>query len=302
MPELPEVETTKTSLLPLIGQTVSEVYVYQPKLRERMPDDLSKLAHHRLISVTRRAKYLLLEFEQLDTKASKTLLVHLGMSGSLQQYPVMDTPIAKKHDHLIIVFDDGTQKTAVHYHDPRRFGIIAWADNDEFIDNKDTARQRYLNHLGVEPLQGEFNAQYLYSAIHRQHSKNKTPIKKPIKSVIMEQTIVVGVGNIYAAESLFLSGIHPATSACLLSMTQIERLVDNIKQVLARSIEQGGSTLKDFVTGQGKTGYFQQTLLVYGNANKPCYHCHTPIETLKINGRASAYCPKCQPLQLTTQT
>lgn len=290
MPELPEVETTKNSLKPLLDQVVTSVDVYQPKLRYMMPNDLPSLIGFRLHKLERRAKYLLLHFYHDADNSHKSLLIHLGMSGSLQQHPVDGKIYPRKHDHLIVCFD----KIALHYHDPRRFGIIAWADNDAYIDDKDNARERFLNHLGVEPLDNSFNADYLYHHIRRTATTGK-PITKPIKALIMDQTVVVGIGNIYAAESLFLAGIHPAKAACQVNKNQLEDLVWHIKAILTKAIKKGGSTLRDFTVGDGKTGYFQQTLLVYGRQGLPCPKCNTPLQNIKITGRASVFCPSCQP-------
>lgn len=291
MPELPEVETTKKSLESLLNQTVTEVHIYQPKLRYMMPSDLDDLVDFHLDKLERRAKYLLLHFCHDTHNSHKILLVHLGMSGSLQQYPINHKLKPKKHDHLIICFNN----TTLHYHDPRRFGMILWADNDDHIDDKDNVRDRFLSHLGVEPLDDTFDTAYLYRHIHRFDKKSR-PMTKPIKSLIMDQAIVVGVGNIYATESLFLSGIHPAKPANQLSKSQIEQLVYHIKAILIKAITKGGSTLRDFTVSHGKTGYFQQTLLAYGNHGKPCIVCSTILENQKINGRSSVYCPNCQPL------
>lgn len=276
MPELPEVETTKASLAPLIGQRVSDIYTSGYRLREVIPDDLDELVGAKLVRVVRRAKYLLLDFNKNGSPLR--LLIHLGMSGSLQQH---DALAPRKHDHVIFGFDDSSVR--LHYHDPRRFGMVMWADDAE----------RYLDKLGVEPLDDAFDADYLYGMIHK---KPKRPIARPIKSVIMEQSIVVGVGNIYAVESLFMSGIHPAMPAHQIDKDKMAVLVDNIKAILARSIEQGGSSLRDFTVGAGKTGYFQQILLAYGRAGEPCTVCHEILENIKIGGRASVYCPSCQPL------
>lgn len=269
MPELPEVETTKTSLNPLIGKTINDIYLSGCRLREPIPDDLDELVGATLIRATRRAKYLILSFDKDGQMLD--LLVHLGMSGSLQQH-ARTTP--RKHDHVIFDFGD----VRLHYHDPRRFGMVMWTKDG----------QRYLDKLGVEPLSDEFNLQHLAKFAQKTH--------KPVKTLIMEQSVVVGVGNIYAVESLFLTGIHPATPANTLSPDKLATLVANIKKILARSIEQGGSTLKDFTVGDGKTGYFQQTLLAYGRADKPCVNCQTALENIKIGGRASVFCPVCQPL------
>ena len=308
MPELPEVETTKTSLTPLLGQKVTKVEVFQHKLRWSMPDNLTDLVNYTLNSVERRAKYLILNFTPLvdgDTSSihgqallplpPRQLLVHLGMSGSLQQHS--HTSDKRKHDHLVISFTstDNT-KTQLHYYDPRRFGSILWLEDygDEL-----------LNHLGPEPLSNEFTANYLYHLIQRSDKstltpKNKSikkqPIKRAIKSVIMEQQVVVGVGNIYATESLYLSGIHPATPANQVSYAQTVILVDHIKTILQKAIKLGGSTLRDFTVADGQTGYFQQTLNVYGRQGKACPHCDSVLENIKLNGRASVYCPVCQPI------
>lgn len=327
MPELPEVETTKTSLNPILGQKIHSVQVYQPKLRWPMPNDLAELVDHTLVSVERRAKYLILTFipkamlsaknstvinnvtaDQPMTASQRRLIIHLGMSGSLQQHFINTEP--RKHDHLIITFKDNTGKqTQLHYHDPRRFGAVLWhADY----------RAKLLDHLGPEPLSNDFDAEYLYHLIQRtaddvQPFKNDTtlsalinktpgkkvakrPIARAIKSVIMEQQVVVGVGNIYATESLYLAGIHPATPAHQLSYKAISELVEHIKAILQRAIALGGSTLRDFTVARGQTGYFQQTLNVYGKQGECCPSCNSELENIKINGRASVYCPLCQPL------
>ncbi|MDE4454600.1 bifunctional DNA-formamidopyrimidine glycosylase/DNA-(apurinic or apyrimidinic site) lyase [Psychrobacter sp. DAB_AL62B] len=325
MPELPEVETTKTSLAPLLGRKVTKVEVFQPKLRWSMPDDLSQLVDYTLDSVERRAKYLILNFIplvaahtispiqtdtfQTDILKPRQLLIHLGMSGSLQQHSHASDK--RKHDHLIMTFigADNTQ-IQLHYYDPRRFGSVLWLED---------YGHKLLDHLGPEPLSETFTADYLYYLIQRTNNPSQTsndaltnetkvskaiiskttiskqPIKRAIKSVIMEQQVVVGVGNIYATESLYLSGIHPATPAHQLSFKQITVLVDHIKVILQKAIALGGSTLRDFTVASGQTGYFQQTLNVYGRQGEACPHCDTVLENIKLNGRASVYCPHCQP-------
>lgn len=309
MPELPEVETTKTSLTPLLGQQVVDVKVFQPKLRWSMPDDLNQLVDYTLDSVERRAKYLILNFIPLtavNTNASiqqnslapRQLLIHLGMSGSLQQHS--HGTDKRKHDHLVVTFSgDDNSQTQLHYYDPRRFGSVLWF--------KDYG-SKLLDHLGPEPLSADFTADYLYHLIQRSDNPNQTsnnnmadkanskqPIKRAIKSVIMEQQVVVGVGNIYATESLYLSGIHPATPANKVSYKQIVILVEHIKAILKKAITLGGSTLRDFTVASGQTGYFQQTLNVYGRQGETCPHCDTLLENIKLNGRASIFCPNCQP-------
>ncbi len=299
MPELPEVETTKASLQPLIGSSVTAIEVRFPRLRYPLPTDLDSLIGYQLSSIERRAKYLLLSFTEPAYHTAKTLLIHLGMSGSLQQYP-LDECQARKHDHLLMHFKKAdVQMVVLHYHDPRRFGFILWADNDDYIDAPE-ARQKFLSHLGPEPLTDDFSSDYLSRLIHRidahgEHNLAKKPITKPIKTLIMEQAVVVGVGNIYATESLFLAGIHPQMPAHQVSDDKLASLVAHIKTVLAHAISQGGSSLKDFTVGEGKTGYFQQTLLAYGRAGESCTVCGSLLENLKIGGRASVYCPSCQP-------
>ncbi|MGB3109142.1 MAG: bifunctional DNA-formamidopyrimidine glycosylase/DNA-(apurinic or apyrimidinic site) lyase [Psychrobacter alimentarius] len=307
MPELPEVETTKTSLTPLLGQKVTAIKIFQPKLRWVMPDDLDALVDYVLDSVERRAKYLILNFSstvsnitpQADRPKTRQLLIHLGMSGSLQQLSYGTDK--RKHDHLVIEFTNtNNERSQLHYYDPRRFGSVLWYQD---------YGSKLLDHLGPEPLSDAFTADYLYHFIQRTKSteKNKAvetaisnkpsrPITRPIKSVIMEQQVVVGVGNIYATESLYLSGIHPATPAHYLSYDQITTLVGHIKTILQKAIKLGGSTLRDFTVADGQTGYFQQTLNVYGRQGEACLHCQTILENVKLNGRASVYCSLCQPL------
>lgn len=275
MPELPEVETTKLSLTPLIGQTVVQTHKNRPNVREPIPDDLDELVGLKLLTVHRKAKYLLLDFGK--NRVDKQLLIHLGMSGSLGQFPT--TTAHAKHDHCVLDFGNGT---SLHYHDPRRFGMVMWAKY----------AQTYLNNIGAEPLTDEFTAQYLYEFIHKNSARPKTA---PIKSVIMDNKIVVGVGNIYATECLFLSKIHPLTPAHLISLEKLTELVSHIKIILTKAIEKGGSTLKDFKVADNRTGYFQQTLLAYGRDGEPCVNCHLPLETVKVGGRASVFCPSCQP-------
>lgn len=279
MPELPEVQTTATSLTPLLAQTVSNVTVYQPQLRWKIPDDIDTLNGYQLANIERRAKYLILTFQK--NVLTKQVLLHLGMSGSLQQHP--HGMEKRKHDHLILHFRKNRTITQLHYHDPRRFGAVLWLDEYQ---------GKLLDHLGVEPLEPEFTGAYLYNVIYNR----KNAITRPIKAVIMEQQVVVGVGNIYATEALFMAGIHPLQPANSISEQHINELANFIREILQRSIEKGGSTLKDFTVGAGETGYFQQTLLVYGKKGLPCPHCETPIEMVKIAQRASTFCPTCQPL------
>lgn len=268
MPELPEVETTKTSLAPLLGQRVQQVSIYQPSLRWPMPHDLSRLQGQTLQFLNRRAKYIVARFSE------DALLMHLGMSGSFALLPA--TQALRKHDHLCIDFD----QIQLRYHDPRRFGSILWLHEPR--------AQSLLASLGVEPLDPTFNADHLAAKL-----KNK---QTAIKVAIMDNAVVVGVGNIYASEALFYTGIHPARPAASLTLDEISRLVLEIKRILNQAIQLGGSTLRDFVNGQGETGYFQQTLAVYGRAGQHCLRCGAMIDSLRLGQRASAFCPVCQPI------
>ncbi len=269
MPELPEVETTKTSLLPLLEQTVQNVEVRQSSLRWPIPEDIQRLTGQKLIKLTRRSKYILAEFEH------DIMLWHLGMSGSFRLCE-KNTEL-RKHDHLIIQFED----IELRYHDPRRFGCILWLDQH--------SQTKLIDTLGPEPLSEAFNAEYLFEKFKKKNVGAKV--------AIMDNHIVVGVGNIYATESLFNLGIHPAQPASSLSRTQIEKLVIEIKRILKQAIDLGGSTLRDYSNAMGENGYFQQTLLAYGRAGEMCVNCETTLENLKLGQRASVFCPECQPLK-----
>ncbi|KAF1013646.1 MAG: Formamidopyrimidine-DNA glycosylase [Acinetobacter bereziniae] len=270
MPELPEVETTKTSLVPLIDQKVLYVQVRESRLRWPIPEDIQQLQGQKLIGLTRRSKYILAEFEH------HKMLWHLGMSGSFRICD--ETEQLRKHDHLIIQFED----MQLRYHDPRRFGCIIWLN--------DQSQSKLIDTLGPEPLSDEFNAEYLFEKL-----KNKNV---GTKVAIMDNHIVVGVGNIYATESLFNLGIHPAQSASSLSKLQVQNLVIEIKRILKQAIDLGGSTLRDYTNAMGENGYFQQTLLAYGRAGEMCINCETTLENLKLGQRASVFCPQCQPLKI----
>jgi len=272
MPELPEVETVRNGLKDiLIGQTLQTVHIYQEKLRYCVPQQLKQLLPcNKVLGFDRRAKYLLLRV------AEGSVLIHLGMSGSLRWLETFE--LAKKHDHVDFVFEDGG---CLRFHDPRRFGLILWHPGN------DSTTHRLLKSLGPEPLTAEFNATYLYEI-----SRNK---RRAIKTFLMDNHIVVGVGNIYANEALFQAGIAPQQHAGTLTIADYNRLVKIIKQVLAKAIEAGGTTLQDFVNGHGSPGYFQQQLFVYGREGQACFKCKTPILNKKIGQRSSFYCPLCQP-------
>ena len=269
MPELPEVETTKTSLLPLIDQKVISVQVRESRLRWPIPENIEKIKGQKLLKLTRRSKYILAEFEH------DTMLWHLGMSGSFRLCDA-NTEL-RKHDHLIIQFEDAE----LRYHDPRRFGCILWLDPN--------SQSKLIDTLGPEPLSDAFNAEYLAEKFKKKNVGAKV--------AIMDNHIVVGVGNIYATESLFNLGIHPAQPASSLTRLQIEKLVIEVKRILKQAIDLGGSTLRDYTNAMGENGYFQQTLLAYGRAGEMCINCETTLENLKLGQRASVFCPQCQPLK-----
>jgi len=270
MPELPEVETTCRGIAPHVeGRAVSDVIVRNHQLRWPVPRGLKqKLTGHKIQSVSRRAKYLLLTFEH------GTLILHLGMSGSLR---IIDASAAvEKHDHVDIVLDN---KRALRLTDPRRFGSVLWTRDDP-------GQHELIAHLGPEPLSDDFNVEYLF-----QCSRGR---KSSIKQFIMDGKIVVGVGNIYASESLFLAGINPKRQTGKVSHERMTKLVEAIKQVLAAAIEQGGTTLRDFVGGDGKPGYFAQQLNVYGREGEPCRVCGTAIKQFVQGQRSTYHCTKCQ--------
>ncbi len=270
MPELPEVETSRLGITPhLQGQEIKAIIVRTEKLRWPIPQELQKLVGQRIQSIRRRAKYLL-----IDT-AKGTAIIHLGMSGSLRILDE-DTPAAK-HDHVDLVLDNGK---LLRYNDPRKFG--AW------LYSEVGGHHEVLNKLGPEPLTDAFTSEYLI-----EKAKNK---KVVVKQFIMNNAVVVGVGNIYASEALFSSNINPKMPAGKLTNQQLSILVNETKKVLAKAIEQGGTTLKDFNQVDGKPGYFAQELNVYGKAGKECPICQTFIQEEKIGQRNSFWCEACQPL------
>ncbi|QCU90903.1 bifunctional DNA-formamidopyrimidine glycosylase/DNA-(apurinic or apyrimidinic site) lyase [Thiomicrorhabdus sediminis] len=273
MPELPEVETTRQGIRPNAEkQTIEKIIIRNGKLRWPVPEKIATLLKDTTIdNIGRRGKYLLLQTPK------GTLLIHLGMSGNLRILP-QGSPV-QKHDHVDIVLKNGF---VIRLNDPRRFGSVLWHD----INEGGVSEHKLLSKLGPEPLSDEFNSDYFYQ-LSRQR-------KMSIKSFVMNSNIVVGAGNIYANESLFLSGIHPEKLAGKLTKKQCETLVNNIKQVLAAAIEQGGTTLKDFLSPSGKPGYFVQKLNVYGRDGASCPQCGATIERIIQNQRASFFCRKCQ--------
>ncbi|GAA5484375.1 bifunctional DNA-formamidopyrimidine glycosylase/DNA-(apurinic or apyrimidinic site) lyase [Haloferula sargassicola] len=271
MPELPEVETTLRGIAPhLLGRRFEDILVRERRLRQPVPADLDPLCGTPVTSLTRRAKYLILGFGN-----GEHLLVHLGMTGSLR---ICNADFElRKHDHVVFLLDDGRQ---VRFHDPRRFGIVLP------IGNADPSGHPLLRGLGPEPLGPGFAADHLYDACRSR--------KAAIKLVIMDGKVVVGVGNIYASEALFRAGIRPGTAARRVSRPRLARLVEGIRAVLAESIEQGGTTLRDFVNSSGEPGYFRQRLFVYERGGKPCRVCGTAIRQAIMGQRSTYWCSVCQ--------
>ena len=272
MPELPEVETVARGIAQhIVDQHITQVEVRDGRLRWPVDIDLDhRMTGQRFISVSRRGKYLLLYTQ------SGCLIIHLGMSGAL--YLTSATAPLKKHDHILFTLRSGQ---VLRYHDPRRFGSMHWTTHPPL-------EHPLLASLGPEPLSTDFDGSYLHS-IARQK-------RRAIKVFIMDAHVVVGVGNIYASEALFLAQIHPETPASHLDLAACSRLVDAIRLLLKRSIAQGGTTLRDFVNIDSKPGYFKQSLAVYGRQGEPCHTCQTPIVNIKLGQRATCFCPQCQPV------
>lgn len=272
MPELPEVETTRRGIEPqLIQQTISKVIIRNSQLRWPLAPTLtSELPGQIVAAVTRRGKYLLLNCMQ------GTLIIHLGMSGSLRILPSKTTP--GKHDHIDIIFNN---EQCLRYTDPRRFGSLLWT-------SEDPQQHPLLKDLGPEPLTADFTDDHLYL-----QSRNRNI---PVKSLIMDGKIVVGVGNIYANEALFMAKINPQQPAKSISKVRYQLLSAAIRQVLTSALKQGGTTLRDFVASDGKPGYFIQQLQVYGRAGLKCSTCKTLLAEIVIAQRATVYCTHCQPI------
>ena len=269
MPELPEVETTRRGLAPhLIGRRVVALEIRQPHLRWPIPRALrTQLPGQRIDGIERRAKYLLVHTEP------GSVLLHLGMSGSLRVLPA-DTPVGA-HDHVDWRLDSGR---VLRYTDPRRFGCQLWQAHG--------TTHELLAGLGPEPLSDEFEGDVLWT-----RSRGRTAA---VKLFLMDQAIVVGVGNIYASEALFAAGIHPKRAAGSVSRERYRRLAAAVKRILAHAIERGGTTLRDFISPDGVPGYFEQELFVYGRAGEPCRVCATPIRASVIGQRSTFHCPRCQ--------
>ena len=269
MPELPEVETTLRGITPhLKNQQIEAVKVTQSQLRWPVSAELKTLTPLTVLSLRRRAKYLIISTD------TGHIIIHLGMSGSLRIVN-HDEP-RRKHDHVEFRLSSGK---LMRYHDPRRFGAVLWT-----ADSADT--HALIKKLGPEPLDKQFDNEHLHRATRKR--------KVAIKNLIMDSHVVVGVGNIYASELLFLAGVRPGLAAGRITHAQASKIVAAIKQVLTVAIEQGGTTLRDFVNSDGAPGYFQQTLNVYGRTGEPCRHCKAQIKTKTIGQRSTFYCPNCQ--------
>ena len=269
MPELPEVETTRRGIEPhAVGRRIVALSVHEPRLRWRVEDDLpQRVAGHLILHAKRRAKYLLIELE------SGTLLLHLGMSGSLRVLPG-DTPRIA-HDHFDLLLDSGN---TLRFNDPRRFGSLHYTSGDP-------NEHPLLASLAPEPFDDAFNTEYLWRISRR---------RVAIKQLLMNSRLVVGVGNIYASEALFRAKIRPRRQARSLSRAEASRLARAVRSILAMAIRVGGTTLRDYVGADGAPGYFRQKLYVYERAGKPCRNCHTPIRQLTQGQRSTYYCPTCQ--------
>jgi formamidopyrimidine-DNA glycosylase len=270
MPELPEVEVVRQGISPhILHQTIADVLIRHRRLRFPVPSQLKeRLIGKPLLQISRRGKYLLLHTED------GCLLWHLGMSGSLRILKKEHPP--QKHDHIDLVFSNGCY---LRFNDPRRFGLVLWTEHNP-LDHP------LLRELGPEPLSPDFTATYLWKKAQKR--------KVAIKTFIMNSKMVVGVGNIYAAEALFQAKIHPLMPAQELSPEQAKDLCSQIKTILRQAIKQGGTTLKDFIKSDGKPGYFKQALQVYGRAKQPCLLCGTPLEALRLAQRTTVFCPQCQ--------
>ena len=270
MPELPEVETTRRGLAPLVvGARVAAMHVYDPRLRWSVPPSLPKrIAGRTIDALDRRSKYLLFR------SSKDTLLVHFGMTGSLRAFT--KPPARRPHDHVDIVLESGV---TLRYHDPRRFGAMLWLPPP-------AEAHPLLAKLGPEPFDPECDATYL-----RRATRARTVA---IKLALMDSHLIVGVGNIYASESLFRAGIRPTTPVNRVSKARLARLVEEVRATLTDAIARGGSTLRDYVDSRGEPGYFQQDAFVYGRQGLPCKVCGAAIRQIRQGGRATCYCPACQ--------
>lgn len=274
MPELPEVEVSRVGLIPFVaGQAIVAALFRTPKLRHELPPSLAaRLAGLRVDAIARRGKYLL--FDCQSTRGGGWLIVHLGMSGSLRLVAPGAAP--RKHDHVDLVF----ATTCVRLRDPRRFGTLLWHEG------QGVEAHPLLAHLGIEPLTDEFDGDWLYAATRGRSA--------PIKPLLMDSHLIVGVGNIYAAESLFRAGISPLRAADRISRERYRVLAAAIRATLQDSIAAGGASVRDYVHSDGGAGSFQLACAVYGRESAPCPRCAQPVRALRQAGRSTFYCPRCQ--------
>ncbi|MEM6811567.1 MAG: bifunctional DNA-formamidopyrimidine glycosylase/DNA-(apurinic or apyrimidinic site) lyase [Pseudomonadota bacterium] len=280
MPELPEVETVKNGLIPVLkNQIISDIKLYRSDLRIPFTKGIEQhLKNKKIIGLERRAKYII-----CDIEGPRYLVIHLGMTGSFESYPRNEKYNHQLHDHFVLTLKNGTK---LAYNDPRRFGMVF------SLEKKEWERSQYFHHLGLEPLSSEFTAEYL-------HSKLSGKIVS-IKQAIMDQRVVVGVGNIYASEALYLSKINPKIKAGKISLKRLKNLVENIRLVLKKSIEAGGSTLKDYKKVDGGMGYFQHQFYVYDKEGEICILCKKAgemspcIKRIVQSGRSTFYCTRLQ--------
>lgn len=277
MPELPEVEVSRLGLIPTLkGRTITGAVTRTPKLRYPLPDALNQaLTGARLADIRRRAKYLLLDIDQLPGDQTATLILHLGMSGSLRIVSPETPP--RIHDHVDIAFGD----QVLRLRDPRRFGALLWHDNRTPIES-----HPLISVLGVEPLADDFNGAWLHTHLRKRSG--------PIKPVLMDSHMVVGIGNIYAAESLFLSKISPLRSAQKISAARCDLLAEAVKKTLSAAVAAGGSSVRDYVHSDGGAGCFQLQCAVYEREGEPCVSCGKPVRKIRQAGRSTFYCPNCQ--------
>ena len=274
MPELPEVEVSRLGLLPfVVGQPIVAAVFRVPKLRHAiLPELAERLVGLRVEAIVRRGKYLL--FDCQSAHGGGWLIVHLGMSGSLRLVAPGTPP--QKHDHVDLVFEH----TCLRFRDPRRFGALLWHEG------AGVEQHPLLAVLGIEPLSGEFDGDWLYARTRKRVT--------PIKPLLMDSHWVVGVGNIYASESLFRAGISPLRAAKRIGRASCKRLAAAIRATLEASIEAGGSSVRDYVHSDGGAGSFQLSCAVYGRQGQPCLSCGRPVVQVRQGGRASFYCPHCQ--------
>lgn len=269
MPELPEVEVTKRGLAnKLLNRKIVKVLIHNKKLRFPIPDEIVEMEQSTVLQLSRRSKYIFIETEK------GTAILHLGMTGHLR---VDDcTAPLKKHDHYEFILDNNE---VLRYNDPRRFGALLWTSGDPNL-------LPIISMLGVEPLTNEFTASYLLEKLIKR--------KISIKQALMDNKVVVGVGNIYANEVLFACRIDPQREACTITHIESEKLVGQIKETLANSILQGGTTIRDYAQVDGKPGYFVQNLKIYGRNGQKCVECGNKVMSIRQGQRSTFYCPYCQ--------